>query len=233
MRRSFILATMLLTACEDRDGDGSSTPAPEAGDDAASADAMESSVEELAKAGTDVVSLATQGLRASVVQECAPTFGSCDLCYRLEGTPAAGEVTVVTDPPGCGETFTGTYGSAAYTVDSSELAGTWVENADGTYTVSLTGSREALLAVQGSGPRGTDFDVDASWTLDALEVTVTADLEIVSYHTVVTYEGLGSSAWTLEVSGDAASITGTVTMDAGSCTVTGTVEDVDVDCDAA
>jgi hypothetical protein len=224
---------MTFLGCDDEAATTPGETEPTSQDDSVAADVIESSVEELAKASTDVVSLATAGMRATVVEECVPTFGSCDLCYTLEGNPKEGEIAAVTDPPGCGETFTGTYGSAAYTVEGSELSGTWTENEDGTYTVELTGFREGTIAVAGDGPRGAAFDVDSSWTLDALEVTVTTDLEIVAYHTILTYDGLGPSASTLEVTGDAASITGTVTVDAGSCTVTGTADDVDVDCTAA
>jgi hypothetical protein len=227
-----MLATVGLAACAGGDDTDTGTPAP-SDNSGASADTMEATVEELGKASTDVVSLVVSGMRSSIVEECLPTFGTCSLCYSLVGGLAGGDVTAVTDPPGCGETYTGTYGSAVYVVNGSELAGTWLRNADGTYTVSLTGSRDGSIAVDGSGAAAATVDVDSSWTLDTLVVTVTTELEIVSYATSITYDGLGSSAWTLDVSGDATTITGTVTMDAGSCTVTGSVENVDVDCAGA
>jgi hypothetical protein len=239
MRRSTLILMVLLGCGDDAATPADPTPtdpnAPAEDEDSLpSADVIESSLEELGKASTDVVALATAGARSSVVEECVPTFGSCELCYRLEGSPRAGEIGAVTDPPGCGETFTGTYGSAAYTVQGSEFFGTWTENDDGTYTVSLTGYRDGTIALAGDGPGDAGFEVDSSWTLDALEVVVTPDLEIVSYYAVLTYERpvVGTSA-TLEVTGDAASITGTVTADDGSCTVTGTADDIDVDCEAA
>lgn len=224
-----LLLVVLWFGCAEGDTDDEDT----VGDFSAqvSADASE-----LAERSLEAADLATRvpgpGAREGATQ-CYDAWGTCQFCWTADGGPLTGTVTAGLDSPPCTDGVSRGSASATYSVDLFSLDGTYSGTpAQGgvTYTVSLTGSREASLEITGRSRGGV---YEASWDLTGLQATV-LDQEVVDLSLSLQYLGFGGHSWDIELSGTPEAMTGSGTRDDGlGCTASGALGDLTVECAAA
>ena len=159
---------------------------------------------------------------------CWDTIGDCELCAGYAGTVESGTFEVgVTSTP-CGATWQALVRTRTYTVDASELDGTWTRQSGTTYLVEISGERSVTYEV--TGGREGDRTYDASWALDDLSV-VASDDALDSYELDLSYTGFAGHDSHLEMSGDADAGSGTLTVDGTLvCDVTRSGDVVTIDC---
>lgn len=161
-------------------------------------------------------------------QMCFDTVGDCEVCVSYAGTASAGAFGASMTTTPCGATWTLVQRTRTYTVDASDIDGTWTRQKGTQYLVEVTGEREVSYEV--TGGREGDRSYDASWTLHDLSVTTEAD-ELVGYDLDLEYTGFAGHDSRLVVSGDADSGGGTLTVDGDQvCSVERTGDTVTVDC---
>lgn len=184
-----------------------------------------SDVEDLARAVED-----TAAAFEETTETCYATWGECQLCVTVTTSGLSGEFSIVNEPATCSESRTAPNGaSATYTLEGLSFAGAYDGTVEGDYTIDMTGTRSATLTT--STARGGERTYDASFTLEHFTAT-TDDYALATFEATFTYSGFADGDWTVQVSGTAESVTGTLTGPNGAgCTVTGTPESVDVTCD--
>lgn len=188
------------------------------GDDAVST-VLAGDVSELARVATETSDgAAAMPGDATTSDACYATWGSCQLCYALDGGPLHGSYTAGIDAPPCSADRTGRFGTGTYTVSSFDLAGDWDGTLAGSYTITASGTRNAELLLEG---QRAEHGLDSSFSLDSLNAT-TADYVLDTFSAEMTYSSFARHVWTVSVDGTAATIAGTATRDDGaSCSIDG------------
>ena len=165
--------------------------------------------------------------RRSTSEECYDTFGDCDFCYSFAGNPLTGTFSAGPSSTPCGADRSISNFTAAYEVTASSLSGDYTGTLAGNYTIEFAGEHTAALTTDSANE---SREYDSSWTLDSLSAT-TIGAALDTYDLELTYTGFADMEWTVEVSGDTTSITGTVSGEEHTCTVTGSFDSVDAGCE--
>ncbi|MBT3224291.1 MAG: hypothetical protein HN348_34925 [Proteobacteria bacterium] len=194
------------------------------------ADNLADDLEQLGQSIEDIATSAQNvpdNQRRSTLEECYDTFGDCDFCYSFSGNPLIGTFSAGPSSTPCGADRSISNFTATYEVTASSLTGDYAGTLAGDYTIEFEGDHSAALTTDSAND---SREYDSSWTLESLSAsTVGGALD--EYELELTYTGFADMEWGVEVSGDTTSITGTVSGEEHSCTVSGSFESIDASCE--
>lgn len=218
MRKALFLLPLIAVACGETASDQDALSANAAADTETLARTLDETATELAEAIGDISSSAEYA-----------GIGDCVWTVGMEGSIASGVLSAEVSPSPCGGSVTGETATVDVSVTSGSLTGTWTADLEG-WTVEMSGSRSATTTIE--GPRRTRT-VDTTWSVDSLEAFVNEE-GLGSWSASVSYGAGVGEGWSLEIDGTGTgTITGTLSGPGGaSCTVSGTVDAVDVTCDS-
>ncbi len=232
----FALSFLLFAACNggDADTDQADTDVASAGaEEKADAESViEDDVEKIAATLTEgsVPEEIEEEEGEETVSECLATWGGCQLCLEATGNVFAGDFVGGLDSDSCSESV-GTAVSFTYTVSEFQVEGTWADASEslplGDYEIEASGNRVSTLAVE-RPQASTSYSTDLEFTAAML----TDDYAMATYEMDLTYLSFGEHEWTVHAEGTPSSVQGSVQRDDGvTCSLSGTFEEVDVDCD--